>query len=145
MAATSPPPLGEVDQGARAMTVTRESLSEHYTRLSDEELLRMLHSGELTSLALDVAAAELRRRDVEVPEETSKGIQKEPDKVGGNDLVLLARFLSPVEAQIAQGRLMAEGIGAVIADAETVQMTALMSLALGGVRVLVPASQLERE
>lgn len=57
-------------------------------------------------------------------------------------LVELARVLTPTEAFILQGRLQAENVAAVVADAGLAQANYLLTLALGGVRVLVPASQL---
>jgi hypothetical protein len=43
-----------------------------------------------------------------------------------------------------QSRLEIEGVPAVIADANMVQVYPLLSVAVGGVRVLVPDSYLER-
>jgi hypothetical protein len=48
------------------MTVTRQSLVDHFGRLSDDELLNEFQSGELTALAHDVATAELRRRGIDL-------------------------------------------------------------------------------
>lgn len=56
------------------------------------------------------------------------------------DLVEVARFLTPTEAYILQGRLLADGVPAVVADAGLVQTNALLAIAVGGVRVMVPAS-----
>jgi hypothetical protein len=126
------------------MTVSRQSLADYYARLTDDELRRLLDSGELTSLAVEVAGEELRRRGIEVSDVTGEEPPMEQDEAGSVNLVLLARFLSPMEAEMARGRLTAEGVDAVIADAQIVQMAALMSLAFGGVRVLVPEPQLAR-
>jgi len=60
----------------------------------------------------------------------------------GGDLRLLARFLNPTDAFILQGRLQAEGVRAVVADAQLVQTHSLLAIAVGGARVLVPLSQL---
>ncbi len=126
------------------MTVTHQNLAEYYVRLNDEELQRLLDSGELTSLAVEVAREELQRRGVDVTEATADEPPTEQDATSGGDLVLLGRYVSPMEAEIVRGRLEAEGVSAVVADAHIVQMTALMSQAFGGVRVLVPESQLIR-
>jgi len=131
--------------------VSRQSLSEYYARLNDEQLLRPLASSELTPLATEVAGEELRRRGNDVPEtpaeEPTTEPSEEPATIGeeiGGDLILLGRYISPTEAEIVRGRLAAEGIFAVAADAHIGQMMSLMSYALGGVRVLVPESQLAR-
>lgn len=46
------------------MTIDRASLSRRYEDLVDAELLRRLHSGNLTELAREVAIAELEKRGV---------------------------------------------------------------------------------
>src|SRR5579863_1344195 len=132
------------------MTVTRQSLVEYYASLNDEELRRLLDSGELTALAKEVAADELRRRGIDVAAAegdeppTEEGSPTEGAETGKGDLVLLARYASPMEAEMVRGRLAAEGLLAFVADAHIVQMTGLMSQAFGGVRVLIPESQLAR-
>ena len=57
-------------------------------------------------------------------------------------LVAIASFLTPTEAFLLQGLLEAEGVHAVVADAQMVQMNEFLAPALGGVRVLVPHSAL---
>jgi hypothetical protein len=132
------------------MDVTRQSLAEYYARLSDDELQHLLDSGELTSLATEVAAEELQHRGIEIAEAereeplTEEGPPTEQDETSNDDLVLLARYASPMEAEMVRSRLAAEDVFAVVADAHIVQMTALMSHAFGGVRVLVSESQLAR-
>ncbi len=64
------------------------------------------------------------------------------DDGGADELQLFVRLLDPTEAYILQGRLCAEGIRAVIADAQMVQANLLLAIAVGGVRLLVPAGQL---
>jgi hypothetical protein len=126
------------------MIVTRQDLAEYYASLNEDELRRLLASQELTPLAIEVAIEELRNRGVEIPEPTDKNPPVEEIGVDGGDLVLLGRYTSPMEAEMVRGLLNSEGVQAVIADAHIVQTTALMSLAFGGVRVLVPDTQLVR-
>ncbi|MEM6327653.1 MAG: DUF2007 domain-containing protein [Bacteroidota bacterium] len=59
-------------------------------------------------------------------------------------LVTLTTYTSPFEAEIVRGRLEAEGIPAVVADAEMVTADWMMSQAIGGVKLRVPASALDR-
>lgn len=66
------------------------------------------------------------------------------DLSGMGSLVLLARVLEPVQAHILQGRLQAEGIPVFVADGGLVQTNPLWTMALGGVRVLVPEHLLGR-
>lgn len=58
------------------------------------------------------------------------------------DLLILARYLSPVDAFIVRNCLRASGIPAVVADDQLVQANSLWTMALGGVRVLVPSAHL---
>jgi len=140
------------------MTITRENLSERFQLLNDKELLSLSQSGDLTDLAKEVAADELRRRGVDVPkpvvtephtaDESGGGDPMQDDLVQGDtvqgDLVQIARFFTPIEAHMLQSRLQADGVLAVVADAQLVGNNPFLTLALGGVRVLVPESQFER-
>jgi len=59
-----------------------------------------------------------------------------------DDWTLVARSLDPTEAHLWCGCLQAAGLDAIVADAHLVQTHSLIGVAVGGVRVLVPASQL---
>ena len=60
------------------------------------------------------------------------------DFIGSGGLETVAQFHDPVDAQLLQGRLQAEGIPAFLADEHLIQANRLLSIALGGVRVQVP-------
>ncbi len=51
----------------------------------------------------------------------------------------IATYLHPWEAEIARGLLVSEGINATLADENTVRMDWNFALALGGIRLFVPA------
>ena len=59
-------------------------------------------------------------------------------------LCIATRFLLPMDAEIFAARLTAEGISATVMDANTVYANGAFhtSLGMGGVRVMVPESQL---
>jgi hypothetical protein len=59
-------------------------------------------------------------------------------------LCIATRFLLPLDAQVFAARLEQEGIAAQVMDADTIYAVGafLYSLARGGVRVMVPQSQL---
>ena len=65
-------------------------------------------------------------------------------RLPGRDLVEVARYLIPLEANLVQGCLVASGIPAVLADAHLVQTDLLLAPALGGVRILVPQDHLQQ-
>jgi hypothetical protein len=121
------------------MHISREELEQTFESLSDAELLRRLTAGELTPLAREVAETELRRRGLPAPDPASPA-DRTTDERKRDDIVEVARFLTPTEAYILQGRLQAEGVPAVVADAGLVQTNALLAIAVGGVRVMVPQS-----
>ncbi len=68
----------------------------------------------------------------------------EIEAVPGRDLFIVARYLVPMEAALMQGCLEASGIPAVLADAHLMQTDLLLAPALGGVRILVPATYLQQ-
>lgn len=59
----------------------------------------------------------------------------------GDDWTLVARSLNPTEARLWCGCLQAAGLDAMVADAHLVQTHSLIGVAVGGVRVMVPATQ----
>jgi hypothetical protein len=124
------------------MTVTSQSLADDFKRFNDDALIELVRSAELTQLALGVAKTEIRRRGLVVP-----AAEIEPQDVGPTairgDLVQLARTFTAIEAQMLRSRLEVEGIPAVVTDDNIVQASPLLSLAIGGARVLVPESYFE--
>jgi hypothetical protein len=107
------------------MDVTSEALKERFALLSDEELLGLFRSGDLTDLARGVAAAELRRRGIDptqkaapqddAPAEDSQSeLDPELWAKSSGDLVLLERFFSPANAYVLQSRLAADGVPALV-------------------------------
>jgi hypothetical protein len=58
----------------------------------------------------------------------------------GRDLFVVAKCLVPTDAYLLAGCLVAGGVPAVVADANHVQADLLIAPALGGVRILAPAS-----
>jgi hypothetical protein len=129
------------------MTVTRQSLVEHFRLLSDEELLNQFQSGELTDLAEEIAGSELRGRKIDCSKpDAEMSLAEKPAgddaAVDTGDLVLAARYPTAAEAYMLKSRLELEGVPAIVTDAQMAQN--LVPLAIGGVRVLVPESYLSR-
>lgn len=58
-----------------------------------------------------------------------------------DDFVRVARCATPTEAHLLKGVLESAGLAPVVADAHVVQANSWMTQAVGGVRVLVPATQ----
>jgi hypothetical protein len=56
------------------------------------------------------------------------------------DFVTVTRVFNSLEAEMLRGCLEAEGIPATLGDAQTIQTDTLLTVALGGIRVMVPAT-----
>jgi hypothetical protein len=120
------------------MHVERSDLEQRFREFSDTELIGRVQSGTLTEVATEVAMAELKARGLPDP---SVVTSNEPtEDASHEDLVEVARLLTPTEASILNARLLAEGIPAHVADAHLGQANSFLSVASGGVRVLVPVS-----
>lgn len=117
--------------------MTDRTLTEFFSKLTDEELIARVQSG-LTTEAHAIACAELELRGLAQPPTEDSD---EPIEPYLGDLVLLARNLKPTEAHILASCLAAAGIQAVTGDTNTVQTNSLWSIALGGAKVRVPQSQ----
>jgi hypothetical protein len=124
------------------MNVTRQNLVDHFQLLSDEELLAQFRSGGLTDLAKDVAGLELRGRNIGLPEPVTEEPAEPDAAVLTGDLVLVARYATAAEAYMLRSRLELEGMPAVVTDAQMSQT--IVPLLVGGVRVLVPETYLQR-
>jgi hypothetical protein len=127
------------------MDITRSQLEEFFRELSDDELLQRC-AKDLTDLARDVALAEAANRRLQVP---GLGDCEELEDLttaqGQGPLRICTRFILPLDAQLFAARLQADGVAARVMDADTVYANGALfgSLLLGGVRVMVPESQLE--
>jgi hypothetical protein len=92
----------------------------------------------LTELAYAVALAEVGARGLEPPAAQPASVQEEEVYLG--DWVLVARYLSYEEVHILQSRLEGAGIPAAVADAQLIQTDALLTAALRGASLRVPAA-----
>jgi hypothetical protein len=113
-------------------------LAEHFRDMTDDELMSRCSSGSLTEVAQSVASAELAVRGLAMPGPITAEHETALDAGG---LQTVARFLNPTDAHIISACLEGTGVPSIVADANLVQMNSLWSIALGGVRVLVPASR----
>ena len=71
---------------------------------------------------------------------TASGTQADAEPESSGDLVTVTRVFNSLEAEMLRGCLEAEGIPATLGDAQTIQTDTLLTVALGGIRVMVPAS-----
>lgn len=117
------------------MPSKNDYLVEHFSEVDDDQLQQLCRPGELTEEALVIALAELQRRELPLPA-ASEPVEDLPYE---GDFVLAARYLNPTQAHLVCSCLQAAGIGAMVADAGLPQVNSLISIALGGTRVLVPA------
>jgi hypothetical protein len=137
------------------MEVSRQSMAEQFRLLKNHELRQLANSAEMTELAREVAAGELEARGIafhrqrppaasEPGREESRDADDDAERGGGDDvdLVQVARYLDPMEAEILRSRLEAEGIFVVLTDHNMGGVNPFFAV-VGGARVLVPEPQLD--
>ena len=73
---------------------------------------------------------------IDAPAASPTDAHEEPPEV---DLVTVTRVFNTLEAEMLRGCLGAEGIPATLGDVQTVQTDTLLTVAMGGVRIMVPA------
>jgi len=121
------------------MSDHRNELADTFRELGDEELVERWRSGNLTDVAVEVARAELARRGICAPEFTRiDAVDENPAAQGDVSFVTVARSLEPFQIEMLRARLKAEGIEAFAVDAGINQINPLVSIAVGGVRLMVP-------
>lgn len=119
------------------MLTDQNDLAERFREMSNEELARRCRDHSLTEAAQALAIAELTSRGLERAEPAPSA--NDPEEYKG-DFAMVAQFLNPTDAHVLCSCLIASGIPAVLADANLVQVNALWAIALGGTRLLVPAT-----
>jgi hypothetical protein len=112
----------------------------YYSELDNAQLLALLAPNALIPEALQLVRSELMARGERIPEQEATSVQ---DAAPPDNFVTLACFFAPTEAHLLAACLQANDIPAFVADANTVQNNLLLSGALGGVRLQVPASLLD--
>jgi len=117
----------------------RNELADTFRQIGDEELIERWRSGNLTETAVEVARAELARRGISAPELTRiEPADENPGTQGDVSFATVARSLEPFQIEMLRARLKAEGIEAFAVDAGINQINPLVSIAVGGVRLMVP-------
>jgi hypothetical protein len=110
----------------------------------------------MTQQARAIAVAQLRSRGIDLQAHGIAVEWEEPladnESVASDDsddsdvsdsLTVVAQFSFPIDAQMLQARLEADGIPAWVANANTVQAFGYLRSAVGGVRVMVPTRLIE--
>ncbi len=125
-----------------------EQLQRRYAELDDSALIALLQNNGLIQSAREIAMLELISRgislgptqaDAEAAIESAQDEEMDFDDASMDSLTEVARFNSPVEGHMLEARLHAEGIPAWATDTNTIQALSHLTVALGGVRVMVPS------
>ena len=125
-----------------------EQLQRRYAELDDGALITLLQNNGLIQSAQEIAMRELTSRGITLGQtQAEAGTEIElarDEETDFNDesmdsLTEVARFNAPVEGHMLEARLHAEGIPAWATDTNTIQALSHLTVALGGVRVMVPS------
>ncbi len=124
------------------MSVTEQELKSRYAQLSDEGLLDLWHRNTLTQMARQVLQAEFQSRRMRPPAYEDPAMEAMPGEI--EPWVTIARLTTATDAHILRARLESEDIPALVADEHLVTANWFLSNAIGGVRVQVPQSYVQR-
>lgn len=115
-----------------------EDLEERYNQFSDEEIIRLFSSGNLTELAQSVALNELKLRHLAIPFE-AKGDNEsmEIENLEAN-MRVIAENLTVSEANILCGLIQSEGIPADVGDSNFTNLNSPFPSAFGNAYIRVP-------
>lgn len=128
--------IGALSPTTQIVMSEQSYLAAKYAEFETDALVEMYRSG-LTAIAQEVARVELISRGVEPP---SLDELTGPDAIdqGIGDWVIVARCSTPTEAHILRSCLEAAAIPVTVLDGDLVQANSLLTIAVGGVRVVVP-------
>ena len=94
--------------------------------------------------AVEVARAEFAKRKIAVPDFVRfEAVEEDSGPQDEVSFATVARSLEPLQIEMLRARLRAEGIEAFAVDAGMNQVNALYSIAVGGVRLMVPRESAE--
>ncbi|MGS0756414.1 hypothetical protein ACVBEH_18315, partial [Roseateles sp. GG27B] len=110
--------------------------------LADNELARVIGSGELTEEAQLLAQAAALKRGLELPMPAQEDAERDTEQAREyqGDMTMVARYLTPTEAHLLCSCLHAAGVPAEAGDTNLVQAHSLLTGAVGGANVRVPAN-----
>jgi hypothetical protein len=121
------------------MCSQRTELAEAFRSMGEDELIERWRSGNLTEIAVEVARAEFATRAIQVPPfEAAEAHAVDRAAPSSVSFVMVARSLEPWQIEILRARLQAEGIDAFVADGGINKANPFYSIAVGGVRLMVP-------
>jgi Putative prokaryotic signal transducing protein len=125
-----------------------QQLRQRYAEMDDAALIALVQNEGLIQNAHEIAVNELSSRgislaskqsSVEVEIEFGQNEEMDLDNQAMDSLTEVARFSAPIDGHMLEARLHAEGIPAWAMNANTAQALNHLTLALGGVQVLVPS------
>jgi hypothetical protein len=125
------------------MKTEHDDLIDTYHVMSTEELLDHWESGTLTDLATKIAAEELTRRGVALPQVERVDDDADSESEEQTEFETIERSFTPTEMHILRGRLEADGIQAFVVDDNINQTNSLLAVAVGGVRLQVAKQHAE--
>ena len=117
------------------MSIDQLDLAKHFNEMSDEELINRCNSGDLTEIAQQISNTELTERGLALPKPTTTA---QSDISSDIHFTTVAQSFSPTDSYLIASLLEAQGIPAIVADANFVQAYSLLTIAVGGVRIRVP-------
>lgn len=128
-----------------------EQLRQRYAEMDDAALTTLVQNEGLIENAREIAINELSSRGIilmpkqseaEAEIESGQSEETDLDSEAMDSLTEAARFTAPIDAHMLEARLHAEGVPAWAVNANTAQALTHLTLALGGVRVMVPSNLL---
>lgn len=121
------------------------ALMETFCAMSDGELIERWSSGRLSEIAAAIARRELARRKLAITGFVkARERSEEESSDSGVTLETVARSFDPLEVEMLRSRLEAEGITAFAVDQGINQINALYSIAVGGIRLMVPSEKAQQ-
>lgn len=126
------------------MNNNRDDLEETYNQFSDEEIIRLFSSGNLTELAQSVALNELKLRHLATPSKVNSDNESiEIENLEAN-MRVVADHLTVPEANVLCGLIQTEGIPSDVGDSNFTNLNLPFPSAFGNAYVRVPTEYVKQ-
>lgn len=124
----------------------KKYLQKEYKHLPDKEIIELasIDKTEFKKDVYEIVMHEFERRGLKKKNDTQKKQEQLQSRPLDKDLITLQRFSQPMQAHLIKGKLESGGIRCFIADEHLISVNWLYSNAIGGIKLQIKKTDVEK-